>query len=84
MFGDRSSVRAWRASWIRTKASTLRAYIARDEADIPLPQATEGNRKRWSRPVVEDWLEERRRDPSNVQTVLNGGEDKLAPGLSTL
>lgn len=65
-------------------ASTLRAYIARDEADIPLPQATEGNRKRWARPVVEDWLERRRRDPSNVQTALNGGEDQLAPGLSTL
>jgi hypothetical protein len=65
-------------------ASTLRAYIARDEADIPLPQATEGNRKRWARPVVEDWLEQRRRDPSNVQTVLNGGGEALAPGLSSL
>lgn len=66
-------------------ASTLRAYIARDEADIPLPQVTEGNRKRWARPVVEDWLEQRRRDPSNVQTMLSGGaEDELAPGLSTL
>lgn len=65
-------------------ASTLRAYIARDEADIPLPQTTEGNRKRWARPVVEDWLEQRRRDPSNVGTVLNGGQDQLAPGLKQL
>ena len=66
-------------------ASTLRAYIARDEADVPLPQATEGGRKRWARPVIEDWLEQRRRDPSNVQTALNdGAEEGLAPGLTTL
>lgn len=66
-------------------ASTLRAYIARDEADLPTPQVTEGGRKRWARPVVGDWLEQRRRDPSNVQTVLSGGaENELAPGLSAL
>lgn len=66
-------------------ASTLRAYIARDEADVPPPQATDGGRKRWSRPVVQDWIEQRRRDPSNVVTVLSDdSEDHLAPGLRTL
>ena len=73
-------------------ASTLRAYIARAEADIPCPQATDGPRKRWARPVVEDWIEQRRRDPEKVAALLNtssGGdgddsEDTLAPGLRTL
>ena len=66
-------------------ASTLRAYIARDEADIPAPQTTDGGRKRWARPVVEDWLEQRRRDTSNVETVLRAGsDDHLPPGLSRL
>ena len=66
-------------------ASTLRAYIARDEADIPPPQAIEGGRKRWAPPVVADWLEQRRRDPSNVATVLSGdAENQLAPGLRAL
>ncbi|MFC6093922.1 hypothetical protein [Saccharothrix lopnurensis] len=53
-------------------ASTLRAYIARDEADVPLPQAVQGGRKQWARPVVQDWLEQRRRDPSTLVTVLTG------------
>lgn len=66
-------------------ASTLRAYITRDEADVPPPQATDGGRKRWSRPVVQDWIEQRRREPSNVVTVLSGdSEDQLNPGLRKL
>lgn len=74
-------------------ASTLRAYIARDEADIPVPQATDGPRKRWSKPVVDDWIEQRRRDPGKVAALLNtssssdddeDGADTLAPGLRTL
>ena len=72
-------------------ASTLRSYIARDEADIPAPQATDGPRKRWAKPVVNDWLEQRRRDPGKVATLLttsssdaDDGEDNLAPGLRTL
>lgn len=66
-------------------ASTLRAYIARDEADVPLPQATEGGRKRWARPVVQDWVEQRRRDTSTVASVLTGDvEDTLPPGLRRL
>jgi hypothetical protein len=72
-------------------ASTLRAYIARGEANIPVPQATDGPRKRWAKPVVDDWIEQRRRDPGKVAALLhpsNGdtddGETTLAPGLRTL
>lgn len=74
------------ASEASIAASTLRAYITRDEADVPPPQAvSDGGRKRWSRPVVQDWLEQRRRDPSEVATVLTGdSEDLLPPGLRTL
>ncbi len=72
-------------------ASTLRAYIARGEADIPVPQATDGPRKRWATPVVDDWIEQRRRDPGKVAALLQpsdgdgeDGENTLAPGLRTL
>lgn len=66
-------------------ASTLRAYIAREEANVPPPQASDGGRKRWSRPVVKDWIEQRRQDPSNVVTVLSGdAEDQISPGLRDL
>ncbi|SFW11893.1 hypothetical protein [Amycolatopsis australiensis] len=63
-------------------AATLRAYIARDEADIPEPQVTDGGRKRWSRPVVTDWLEQRRRAPGNAAAVLAGNDtaDENASG----
>lgn len=64
--------------------STLRAYISRGEADIPLPQVSDGNRKRWAKPVVADWLEQRRRDPRHVQAALNDDEDLHAPGLKRL
>ncbi|MGX7829870.1 helix-turn-helix transcriptional regulator [Actinokineospora sp. 24-640] len=65
--------------------STLRAYIAREETELPAPQSGDGGRKRWSRPVVLDWLEQRRRDPSNVVAVLNrDAEERLAPGLRSL
>lgn len=35
-------------------SSTLRAYIARGEADLPEPQRIDGNRRRWARTVVAD------------------------------
>uniref|UniRef100_UPI003F496A21 helix-turn-helix transcriptional regulator n=1 Tax=Amycolatopsis sp. CA-293810 TaxID=3239926 RepID=UPI003F496A21 len=71
-------------------ASTLRAYIARDEAEIPAPQVSDGGRKRWSRPVVTDWLEQRRRDPDNAAAALTGDDstadasDSLSPALRRL
>jgi predicted DNA-binding transcriptional regulator AlpA len=66
-------------------ASTLRAYLARGEADLPTPQSVDGGRKRWARPVVQDWVESRRRDPSNLAAVLTGdNESAIAPGLRRL
>lgn len=66
-------------------ASTLRAYITRDEAELPPPQVSDGGRKRWARPVVLDWVERRRREPSNAVAILGGGDEKrLAPGLREL
>lgn len=43
-------------------ASTLRAYIARDEAGVPLPQAVVDGRKAWSRAVIAEWVERRRNE----------------------
>lgn len=75
-------------------ASTLRAYIARDEASVPPPQAIEGPRKKWAAPVVTDWIEQRRRDPATAAAVLSvsieegaqseDSQDSLPPGLKTL
>jgi hypothetical protein len=66
--------------------STLRAYLARDEADIPAPQVTTiSGRKLWSRPVINDWIERRQRDSSNVATVLTGEPERsLPPALDAL
>lgn len=66
-------------------ASTLRAYISREEGDVPLPQTVDGGRKRWSRPVAQDWAESRRRDPNALASLLTGDqEDSLSPGLRAL
>lgn len=42
-------------------ASTLRAYISWEENDVPQPQATLNGRSAWTRPVAEEWAEQRRR-----------------------
>ncbi|MGW6442337.1 hypothetical protein [Lentzea sp. NPDC055074] len=66
-------------------ASTLRAYLSREEGDIPLPQVVDGSRKRWSRPVAQDWAERRRRDPGALASLLTGEqENSLSPGLRAL
>lgn len=57
-------------------ASTLRAYISRDEIEIPAPQAVVGGRKLWSRPVCDDWVESRSREPEAVAATMAG-----SPGL---
>jgi hypothetical protein len=58
--------------------STLRSYIARGEADVPLPQAIIGGRSLWSRPVAEEWAEQRQRDHDAVDAAISapgpGGE----------
>ena len=51
--------------------STLRAYIARGEADVPLPQAVIGGRSLWARPVAEEWAEQRQRDPGAVDAAVS-------------
>jgi hypothetical protein len=50
--------------------STLRAYLARGENDLPAHQAVIGGRNLWSRPVGADWVESRRRLPDSVAAAL--------------
>jgi hypothetical protein len=52
-------------------ASTLRAYIARDEGRVPLPQAVIGGHSAWARPVAEEWAEQRQRDPDAVDASVS-------------
>lgn len=64
-------------------ASTLRAYISREEGDVPEPQAVIGGRSVWARPIAEEWAEQRRRSPDGVaEAVRNGAE--LPPGTEAL
>jgi hypothetical protein len=51
--------------------STLSVRIARGEADIPLPQALTAGRPLWSRPVAEEWAEQRQRDPDAVDAAVS-------------
>ena len=67
-------------------ASTLRAYIARGESDVPLPQAAIGGRNAWARPVAEEWAEARSRDPGGVERAVSVNRDgaSLPPGVDDL
>ncbi|WAU82577.1 hypothetical protein O1Q96_24240 [Streptomyces sp. Qhu-G9] len=65
-------------------ASTLRAYIARDQRDVPSPQVTINGRSLWARPVADDWAEERDRSPESAAAKLNSGDSDLSIGLSEL
>lgn len=65
-------------------ASTLRAYITRNQREVPPPQATIKGRNLWARPVAEDWAEARERSPENAATKLNSPDDDLSIGLSEL
>ncbi|MFB4317796.1 helix-turn-helix transcriptional regulator [Actinomadura sp. 21ATH] len=64
--GDQLIGTAQMATVAGMSASTLRAYISRGESDVPLPQAVLGNRSLWSRPVAEEWAEQRRRSHEGV------------------
>ena len=55
-------------------ASTLRAYLARDESDVPVSQAVVGGRDMWSRPVAEDWAERGQRSREGVAEALGDQE----------
>lgn len=66
--------------------STLRAYISREEADVPPPQVMVSGRAMWSRPVAEDWAELRRTSSEGLQAAM-GVEvlgDSRAPGVADL
>ncbi len=52
-------------------ASTLRSYIARGEADVPVPQAVLNGRSAWARPVAEEWAEQRRRSYDGVAQAVS-------------
>jgi hypothetical protein len=52
-------------------ASTLRAYIARSESDVPLPQAVLNGRSLWARPVAEEWAEQRQRSHEGVTQAVS-------------
>lgn len=66
-------------------ASTLRPYLARGEADVPLPQAAARGRSAWAKPVARDWVEQRSRSrESVVATVAGGDEDSLSVRRSDL
>ncbi|MFG2437959.1 hypothetical protein [Streptomyces sp. NPDC048508] len=65
-------------------ASTLRAYIARSQTQVPPPQATVNGRNLWARPVAQDWAEERDRSPENAASKLDSADDDLSIGLADL
>jgi hypothetical protein len=61
-------------------ASTLRAYISREEGDVPLPQATVHGRSVWARPVAEEWAEQRHRSHDGlIEAVSAGRQDSPLP-----
>lgn len=56
---------------------TLRACIARGEADIPLPQAAINGRSVWARPVAAEWAEARRRTNRGVDAAVSTTSDGI-------
>lgn len=66
-------------------ASTLRAYLARGEGDVPAAQASVGGRSLWSQPVAEDWAEERRRSPDGIAgTMADQDHTNLSIGVTEM
>jgi hypothetical protein len=61
--------------------STMRAYVARGEAEVPLPQAVLAGRSLWSRPVAQEFAEKRQRSPDGVDAVVSapGGNGEQVP-----
>jgi hypothetical protein len=64
--------------------STLRAYRARGEADLPMPQALINGRPVWARPVVMEWAEERQRSPEEIANAVSRDTAGMPVGLSSL
>ncbi|WP_245797362.1 hypothetical protein [Mangrovactinospora gilvigrisea] len=66
-------------------ASTLRGYLARNQGDLPMPQAEIGSRAVWARAVVEDWIEARHRSTDSVMAAMGAGDPhQLPPGAAAL
>jgi hypothetical protein len=66
-------------------ASTLRAYVSRGEADVPLPQAVVNGHSMWSVPVAEEWAEQRRRSDDGVTEAVSAGRaEKMPPGTAEI
>jgi hypothetical protein len=66
-------------------SSTLRSYMARSEARVPDPQVVIGNRSLWSRPVADEWAEQRRRSPEGVTEALSAplpGGGRIPAGIA--
>jgi hypothetical protein len=59
--------------------STMRAYTARGEAELPAPQSTSGGRSAWSEPVAQEWNEARRRSSGGL---IEAVSIQRAPGMS--
>ncbi|RIT36731.1 hypothetical protein D2E76_15835 [Mycobacteroides abscessus] len=71
------------ASMAGIAASTLRAYSARGENDLPAHQGVIAGRKMWSRPVAADWAESRSRLPENAAAAL-AASSELSVGQADL
>ena len=67
-------------------ASTLRAYIARGEGEVPFPQAVTAGRSLWARPVAEDWAQARLRSPEGITLAVSADRDgeTMPVGLADL
>lgn len=50
---------------------TLRGYRSRGENDIPAPQAVDAGRPKWSRPVIDQWIEARSYTPEAAEEAVS-------------
>ena len=60
-------------------ASTLRAYISRQEGDVPEPQATVHNRSVWSRAVAQEYAERRRHTAQSAAEAVSTNRIESVP-----
>ncbi|MFD6967436.1 hypothetical protein [Streptomyces sp. NPDC059949] len=67
-------------------ASTLRAYMSRNESSVPAPQAVISGRAMWSRSVGLDWADARRRSSEGVRAAMSapGNGDGLSLGAESV
>lgn len=63
-------------------SSTLRAYVSRNENDVPQPQAVIGGRALWALPVARDWAEQRSRSPEEIAATVAADDGSLPTGTA--